>query len=154
GSSLSDTNEKTKIFEFVNKTMNADYENSTFEYQALLSVGENDILERSDDNEGDDALEAVSGTSGGYILPESNSRYLSKSELEGLSAEECRLARNEIYARYGRKFDDEVLQSYFNSCDWYIPTIEAGDFQESMLNDYEVANRDLIVEYEQEQSYR
>lgn len=89
-----------------------------------------------------------------YILPDSNIRYISKSELSGLTAEECRLARNELYARHGRKFDDEGLQNYFNSFDWYTPTIEGKDFEESMLNEYEVANRDLIVEYEKELGYR
>ena len=91
---------------------------------------------------------------GEYILPGSDSRYLDKSDLRGLSAEECRLARNELYARHGRLFNDEGIQNYFNSKSWYYPSIEADDFEESMLNDYEVANRDLIVEYEEEQGYR
>lgn len=89
-----------------------------------------------------------------YILEDSNSRYLTKSDLQGLSADECRIARNEIYARYGRKFNDEELQSYFNSCSWYHGTIEPDDFQESMLNDYEIENKNLIVEYEKEMGYR
>ena len=89
-----------------------------------------------------------------YILPGSDSRYLSRSELEGFTAEDCRLARNEIYARHGRMFQDEALQNYFNSFDWYHPSISPDDFDESMLNDYEVANRDLIVAYESEKGYR
>lgn len=89
-----------------------------------------------------------------YILPESNSRYLDISDLEGLTADECRLARNELYARHGRKFDDESLRAYFESKEWYEGTIDAKDFDESVLNEYEFANRDLIVEYEKEQGYR
>lgn len=89
-----------------------------------------------------------------YILPDSSSSYLTKSDLMGLSAEECRLARNEIYARHGRMFEDESLQKYFENFDWYYPTIQPNDFDESMLNDYEIFNRDLIVEYETEQGYR
>lgn len=89
-----------------------------------------------------------------YILPDSSSSYLTKSDLMGLSAEECRLARNEIYARHGRMFEDESLQKYFENFDWYYPTIQPDDFDESMLNDYEIFNRDLIVEYETEQGYR
>ena len=84
-----------------------------------------------------------------YILPNSASEYLTKSDLKGLSAKECRLARNEIYARHGRRFQDEELQKYFDSCSWYEGTIEPEDFQESMLNEYEKANRDLISSYEQ-----
>lgn len=89
-----------------------------------------------------------------YVLPYSDSRYLSKADLQGMTAEECRLARNEIYARYGRMFKDEALQEYFNSREWYHPSIAPDDFKESMLNACEVANRDLIVEYEHEMGYR
>ena len=64
------------------------------------------------------------------------------------------MARNEIYARHGRMFEDESLQKYFENFDWYYPTIQPDDFNESMLNDYEIFNRDLIVEYETEQGYR
>ena len=89
-----------------------------------------------------------------YILENSDSQYLTKDDLYGMTADECRLARNELYARHGRKFDDEELQSYFDACGWYQGTIDASDFQESMLNDIEIANRDLIVEYEKEMGYR
>lgn len=90
----------------------------------------------------------------GYILPESNTRYLTMQDLAGLTADQCRLARNELYARYGRMFDDEVLQTYFNSCSWYRGTIPAAQFNDDVLNEYEKANRDLIVQFEQQQGYR
>lgn len=90
----------------------------------------------------------------GYILPNSDKEPLTKADLEGLSAEECKIARNEIYARHGRKFKDEELQAYFNSCDWYEGRIEPDDFQESELSDLEIANKDVIVEYEEEKGYR
>lgn len=89
-----------------------------------------------------------------YILEESDSRYLTLEELDGMNADECRLARNEIYARHGRKFSDESLQAYFLQFDWYEPTIEPEAFDESMLNSYELENRDLIVQYEEEMGYR
>lgn len=81
-------------------------------------------------------------------------RYVSKEELKDFTAEQCRLARNELYARHGRIFDDEFLQKYFSSKDWYSPSIATADFKESMLNEYEIANRNLIVEYEKERGYR
>lgn len=89
-----------------------------------------------------------------YILEGSDSGYLVKSDLFGMTKEECRLARNEIYARHGRIFEDEKLREYFEACEWYYPSIQPDDFKESMLNKYEVANRDLIIEYEEEQGYR
>lgn len=93
-------------------------------------------------------------TNGEYILEGSDSRYISKSELQGFDAKKCRYARNELYARHGRKFQDEEIQRYFDGCSWYEGKIEPDDFQESMLNEYEVANRDLIVDYEKEMGYR
>ena len=86
-----------------------------------------------------------------YIFPESDSRYLLRTELEGLSAETLRLGRNEIYARHGRKFLDPQLQAYFDSKPWYEGTIEPEDFDDdTYLNSYEKENRDLISEYEKE----
>lgn len=89
-----------------------------------------------------------------FILPESDRRFLSKDELENLTQEELKLARNEIYARHGYVFSDEYLKSYFGQFEWYQPTIAPENFQESMLNEFEIYNRDLIVEYETERGYR
>ena len=85
-----------------------------------------------------------------YVLPLSNVMYLERSDLEGLSAEELRIARNEIYARRGRIFGDKGLNEYFNGCEWYIGTISADEFVDSIFNEYEIANRDLIKAYEHE----
>ena len=41
-----------------------------------------------------------------YILPNSDSEYVSTDEIDELSARDKRLAINEIYARHGRKFDN------------------------------------------------
>ena len=88
-----------------------------------------------------------------YVLPESNSRYISEEELYGLSAEQLRIARNEIYARHGRLFNDYSLQAYFNAKSWYSGTVEPESFTEDWLNEYEVANRDLIIAYEASREY-
>ena len=99
--------------------------------------------EGSTDNQDDD-----------YMLPGSDSEYITMADLKGFSAKECRIARNEIYARHGRKFKDEELQAYFDGKDWYHGTIEPDSFKEDMLNEYELANRDLIVEFEKKSGYR
>lgn len=83
-------------------------------------------------------------SSGDYILPDSSSRYLTENEIRALSKDEMRLARNEVYARHGRKFSAEDLQAYFNSKSWYSGTVEPNNFDESVLNEYEKANLDLI----------
>lgn len=89
-----------------------------------------------------------------YILPDSDKRYLQMSDLEGFTAEQCRLARNELFARHGRLFSDESLQAYFNSKSWYVGTILPENFDDSVFNEYEIANRDLIVQFEKERGYR
>lgn len=45
-----------------------------------------------------------------YIIPDSSTRLLTAADLNGLSKNELRLARNEIFARYGRRFKDQELQ--------------------------------------------
>ena len=83
-----------------------------------------------------------------YIIPDSNSRYLIASDLAGLTKEELRLARNEIYARHGRKFQDQELQTYFNSKSWYNGTIEPENFSNDLLDEYEKANVEYIKTFE------
>ncbi len=88
-----------------------------------------------------------------YILPTSNSAYLTEADLAPLTKEQLRLARNEIYARHGRKFKDASLNDYFLSKSWYVPTIEPDRFNENVFNDYETANRKLIADYEKKMGY-
>ena len=88
-----------------------------------------------------------------FILPDSSVRVLDKSELAGFSAEQCRLARNEIYAKHGRMFDDAGLQNYFNSRSWYHGTIPAKQFNDNILSDIEIQNRNLIIAFEKEMGY-
>jgi hypothetical protein len=50
-----------------------------------------------------------------YILPYSDYEYLEAWQLEDLTEEELRIARNEIFARHGRIFNDKALMSYFEN---------------------------------------
>lgn len=84
-----------------------------------------------------------------YILPDSGTRKLTNSDLAGLDADELELARNEIYARAGRRFNTEYIQDYFDDKWWYVGTIEPEDFTEDMLNDVEKYNVNFIRNYEE-----
>ena len=84
--------------------------------------------------------EAPAASTGDYILPESNTRLYSASELASLSAHDLWLARNEIYARHGRRFNNAELQSYFDGKSWYKGTIAPANFDEDVLNSYESTN--------------
>ena len=84
----------------------------------------------------------------GYILIDSDSRYLTNLDLLGLSDELSCLARNEIFAWHGRLFDVEWIQAYFDSCPWYNGYISPSSFDRSVLNDYELQNVQTIMDYE------
>ena len=89
-----------------------------------------------------------------YILPTSNTERLTKADIEKLSAEERKIALNEIYARHGRRFKDADLQAHFDACSWYKGTVAPEDFKESGLSEIETANRDLLVQYREEMGER
>ena len=83
-----------------------------------------------------------------YIIEESNTRKLTESEVSGLTKDELRLARNEIYARHGLMFQADDLQEYFGRQSWYNPTIPSGQFDENILNSYEKENLQLLQKLE------
>lgn len=96
--------------------------------------------------------DAKSSTVDGYLLSESDSRRYTEAEIKemGMSTWELCLARNEIYARHGRKFKNEKIQEYFDNKDWYegIYSPEEFDAMTSPLNDIERANAETIQSYE------
>lgn len=108
-------------------------------------------LENSEQQETEEAGEEEEQTD--YIIPNSDSVYLTENDLKQYTADELRLARNEIYARHGRRFNDEALQNYFDSKDWYSGTIAPENFSETVLNDYEKKNATLILDYEKAKGY-
>lgn len=85
-----------------------------------------------------------------YIIPDSDSRSLTREDLDGLTQRECCLARNEIYARHGRIFMTSGISVYFTGKSWYRPTISAENFSDESLNSTERGNIDFIARYEQE----
>lgn len=92
-------------------------------------------------------------TNGDYAYP-SDSRIITRSELEKMTRQEIKIVLNEIYARHGYTFNDDDLIEYFESKTWYIPTESDFDKVNRMLNDFEAENRDIIVEYQTEQGWR
>ena len=84
-----------------------------------------------------------------YELPVSSIMVLEEDQVMNLSDNELWIARNEIYARHGRTFKNEYLQSYFNSCSWYQPIEGKTDVAESELSEIERTNIDLIVAAEE-----
>ena len=88
-----------------------------------------------------------------YIIADSDSRTLTEKDLKGLSADELFKARNEIYARHGRKFVDQELQDYFDEKSWYERIYEPDEFPENALSTVEKNNAKLILDYEKKKGY-
>ena len=85
-----------------------------------------------------------------FIFPNSSDCRLEYWDLVNLSGSALRIARNEIYARHGRQFEDEELNRYFNSLSWYEGTIAPEEFTDDLLNDTEQANIRLMMERQSE----
>lgn len=129
--------------EFNLATLN-EYENYNMQLIQSVLQGESKSDMGSAATTTEDKNNVESEISADYILPDSDTRFLNEGELSGLTKEELRLARNEIYARHGRKFETEDLKQYFSGQSWYNGYLSAEEFDDSVLNEYEKANLDLI----------
>ena len=114
--------------------------------------------ERKAQTETEAVTEAAATNSGGvFAFPDSNSRYIDKSELAGMGSQDLVIARNEIYARRGRGFTDSSLQAYFDQQGWYTKLYSPEEFDaiaSSLFNQYETGNINTITQYEIEMGYR
>ncbi|MCR4654989.1 MAG: YARHG domain-containing protein [Lachnospiraceae bacterium] len=82
-----------------------------------------------------------------YIIPDSDSVKIKKSDVENLSDEDLRYAINEIYARHGRIFTTSDLKEYFESKSWYNGRYSASEFKEDeLLNKTEKENIKILAE--------
>lgn len=88
-----------------------------------------------------------------YWIENCDKKYLTAEDLVGFDAQMCVYARNACYAKSGRMFNSTELQNYFAQFDWYHPTVSPNNFTNSMLNSYQVANINLILEYERAHGY-
>jgi len=81
-----------------------------------------------------------------YIIPDSNTRYLTEGELWGYTREALRYIRNEILARHGYVFGDNKFGRYFSTKDWYV----AGGYEKAILTGLEWDNVDLLHKVERD----
>ena len=86
-----------------------------------------------------DRFEAGGAAASGFIFPDSDRRLLTVADLQRLSKDDLRIARNEIFARRGRYFDSADLKARFERFPWYAPST-----WNPKLNAIEQANVALI----------
>lgn len=140
-----DINEYKKQIKDMKNDVTSEESSEDVDYYDDSDLSEDDYdsdLDEDSDNYSDSSEENE------YVLPDSAKRKLKKSDLKGLSIEELRIARNEIYARHGRMFDDKKLQKYFDSQSWYDGTVPASEFSEDVLSSVEKKNVAFIRQFE------
>lgn len=140
-----DINEYKKQIKDMENDVTSEESSEDLDYYDDSDLSEDDYdsdLDEDSDNYSDSSEENE------YVLPDSAKRKLKKSDLKGLSKEELRIARNEIYARHGRMFDDKKLQKYFDSQSWYEGTVPASEFSEDVLSSVEKKNVAFIRQFE------
>lgn len=127
---------------------------SEMELSSQLTVSAN--ASSSSEKKEDDKKDAENKMSADYVLPESNARLMTESDVAGLSAQELNYAKNEIYARHGRKFKSKELQDYFGSKSWYEGVYEGDEFDQkysiNVLSDIEKKNAEFLKKKEYEAS--
>ena len=84
-----------------------------------------------------------------YEIPVSSILLLEQHHVVNMTNNQLWIARNEIYARHGKIFQNEYLASYFEACSWYEPKDGKTEVGERELNEVEIANLKLIVEAEE-----
>ncbi|MBQ7470422.1 MAG: YARHG domain-containing protein [Pseudobutyrivibrio sp.] len=77
---------------------------------------------------------------------DTDTKLYTAADFEGMSPEAIHAAKNEIYARHGYSFKDQDLYNYFMCYIWYNPSVMPADFSESVFNETEVKNLDLLNE--------
>ena len=70
---------------------------------------------------------------------------ITREQLKDVPLEELSLIRGIVFGRHGRAFKDPDIKAYLSKRPWFKPTSQ---FQNSMLNETERANLDLIREAE------
>ena len=149
--------EDTKVFNEIINTLNIDGAH-TEDLSGVDTTNTYKIPRNSDtDSSGD-----------GYLFADSSERLLTQADIDDLyrrvenayaqenSGNDVKYymsmvlcyARNEIFARNGRKFSSSELQEYFNGMDWYEPKYDAKEFDYVNLTEIEKKNVDFIKEQE------
>ena len=88
-----------------------------------------------------------------YGLPvfDSDTRYYTREEMRRISwtPELTAVFRNEIYARHGYIFKNDIWNDFFSTYIWYSGIYSADKFDAGVFNEYEKENLKLAVEMEQ-----
>ena len=105
--------------------------------------------ESETESETETESEIEADTRSEYIFPDMDTRYLTQDEVSKLSLQAVCYAKNELYARHGRKVLSQELKDYFNDKTWYEGTVDPDSFSPGVFNTYENDNLLLLVSAEE-----
>ena len=91
------------------------------------------------------------------FYPDLSAGPVDESTLWSLNQTDLSIARNQIYARHGRKFQDPFLNALFSTKSWYEPRYEGAEFDavgQGMLSETERQNLSLVLEIEEAMHYQ
>lgn len=77
-----------------------------------------------------------------------SSRRVTDADLDPFDGKGLDIMRNSIFARYGRRFNNQDLQQYFDRQSWYTPQYSPQDFPIKLLSKLEMQNAQFIDKYQ------
>ena len=124
--------------------------------ETMLSEIENRSIYRENCFFYNDAVYYIQGGGGGYMMKTDISYlveplyptdlvYIEEEVFKDYPPLLLHLLKNEIYARHGFIFSDPDLDNYFRGLIWYTPQKGAAEFDDSVFNEIEVHNLDILA---------
>lgn len=96
-------------------------------------------------------------TSNDYIFPNLSDIDFNTNMLLYFSQTDLSIARNQLFAKHGRKFTVPLSHAVFSQKDWYTPTMNRVEFDkeiDTILYDIEKTNLAMVLDIETNQYYR
>ena len=124
--------------------------------EKMLSEIDNRSIYRDNCSFYDDAVYYIQGGGGEYMMKTDISYlveplyptdfvYIEEEAFKDYPPLLLHLLKNEIYARHGYIFSDQDLDNYFRGLIWYTPQKGAAEFDDSVFNEIEVYNLDILA---------
>lgn len=103
----------------------------------------------------EEEIKGLNYSNNSYLYP-TDKKYITTEDLSGLTKEEVALLRNELYARHGYTFSTASYKEFFSQKSWYRPnpSLTDGAAVEKYFNQYELANKQFLVQYEKDMGWR
>lgn len=93
-----------------------------------------------------------------YVFPYSDMKYLEISDVKDLPLSTISLGKDELYARYGRIFDNVEVQNHFEQCNWYTAIYTEAEWKEFgdsyFFNKYEKKNLAFLEKWEKKMNQK